>query len=186
MKKQKLSIYLLLAVVLLTCAVFAGTKIIQINKKYPQVVKVDVQKNDTAELQDEVTMEVIKAEMFSMEEAEARYSQDFINEMGTDYPFKTVEVTIELENQSEEEKEVALYDIYLEKEDYSNGLAPEVFFEIGNETDYIVLEAKEVREVTLGYLIYKMHFYAGEWEKMNVEDFFLAEDRYPEKIRWRM
>ena len=183
-KKLGMSVVVLFAVVLATG--WIGIEIKQINEAYPQVRFVDVERNAVAEVQPGVNMNIVDTTMFSMEEAQRRYGEDFVEEIGHDYSYRTIEVIVRLENKSDDVQGVALYDIYLEQEDYCNGLAPEVFFGIGNETDYVTIEAGEELEVTLGYLIYKRQFRANEWNSMMVEDFWIVRQRYLEKIRWKM
>ena len=166
--------------------VFLGLKIKQMNEAYPQVEIQDVERGMAEEVQLGVDMRIVDAKLFTMEEAQNRYGEEFIKEVGQGYSYKTVEVTILLKNETEEVVEIPLYDIYFEQEDYCNGLAPEVFFGIGNETEYVMLTENEAKEVTLGYLIFEKQFKAGEWERMRIEDFYLVRQRYPLKIRWRM
>lgn len=170
----------------LTVSVCVGMEIKQINTVYPQVKKVDVERTEVAELQSNVNMSIVKAELFSMKEAQLRYGTNFMKEIGEDYIYRTVEVTVLLENKTESMQDIALYDIYIEQEDYCNGLAPEVFFAIGNETDYITLKENEAREVTLGYIVYEKQFMNKEWNTMKIEDFYLARQRYQEKLRWKI
>ncbi len=183
-KKLGISVVVLLAVVV--AIVLLGIEIKQINEAYPQVRFVDVERNAVADVQMGVNMNIVDAAMFSMAEAQMRYGEDFVEEIGQSYPYRTIEVTVRLENKTDDVQGVALYDIYLEQEDYCNGLAPEVFFGIGNETDYVTIEAGGELEVTLGYLIYKKQFRANEWNSMMVEDFWIVRQRYLEKIKWKI
>lgn len=75
-----------------------------------------------------------------------------------------------LAKRREEVAEIPLYDIYFEQEDYCNGLAPEVFFGMGNETECVALTENEAKEVTLGYLIFEKQFKAAVSAKNKVEN----------------
>ena len=183
-KKRVINAVIFLMVAAIT--VLLGIEIKQINEVYPQVQFVNVERNAVAEVQPGVNMSIVDASMFSIEEAEVRYGDNFVEEIGQNYSYRTIEVTVRLENKSDEAQGMALYELYLEQEDYCNGLAPEVFFEIGNETDYVTIEAGGELEVTLGYLIYKKQFRVNEWDSMVVEDFWIARQRYPEKIKWKI
>lgn len=183
-KKLWKNVVILLAIVVV--AVILGIEIKQINEAYPQVRFVDVERDGEAEVQPGVNMRILAAAMFSMEESQMRYGKKFVEEIGDNYLYRTIEVSVCLENKTDDAQSVALYDIYLEQEDYCNGLAPEVFYGIGNESDYVTIEAGEELKVTLGYLIYKKQFRDNEWNSMTVEDFWIVRQRYPEKIKWRL
>ena len=177
---------MIIVLAVLAVSIYVGREIKQINMVYPQVKKVDVERTEAAELQPNVNMSIMGAELLSMEDAQLRYGTDFMKEIGVDYAYRTVEVTVLLENKTESMQDIALYDIYIEQEDYCNGLAPEVFFAIGNETDYITLKENEAREVTLGYIVYEKQFRNKEWNTMKIEDFYLVRQRYQEKLRWKI
>lgn len=175
-----------IGIIFLLCVIYAGIKIVQINKEYPQVEVVKVDAGEKEAIQQDVEMKVMDVKMLSMNEAELKYGEDFVNEVGQDFSYRIVEVYVSLENVGNEEQGIPLYNIYIEKVDYCNGLAPEVFFSVDNESDYITLQGKEAKTVILGYLLYEKQFGEKEWENMSVSDFYLTVDRYPVKTEWML
>lgn len=175
-----------IGIVLLVVSVGVAAKIVQINQKYPQVQKEKISFGETAEMKDGIYLKVLDAKLQSEEEARKAYGEDFAKEMEEGYEYRVCKVDVELENRTDKEQAVSLYDIYLETNTYCNGLAPEVFCNTDeNQEMELTLSPNEKKEQTLGYVIYKMQFSKKQWNGMEEENFFLVNERYPVKKRWK-
>ena len=165
----------------------AAIQIVRVNQQYPQVEVVNIDKGQTAQLISGIDMQVVSAQWNSKEEAAQLYGEDFSQAMEEDCNYRTVAVTVELSNTTSEEINVSLYNIYLENNIYCNGLAPEVFFRIGNNQAMdISIASNEKQEVMLGYVVYELQFTKAQWNNMPDSTFYLADERYPIKRRWEI
>lgn len=182
MKKEiKISV----GIIALAVLVGVGAKIFQINRKYPQVQKENVCFGENSEMKNGIYLKVVDSKLRSQEEAGKVYGEDFLKEMEEGYEYRVAEVNVELENRTEEEQMISLYDIYLETNTYCNGLAPEVFYNVeSNQEMEITLSPNESLQETLGYVLYKVQFSEKQWKEMSSDEFFLTNERYPVKKRW--
>lgn len=175
---------IVVAFVVVLCIVTA-IKIIQINRTYPQVQVQNIDVGKTEEMKDGICMQVEKTKWLSKNEAEKAYGEDFKREMEKGINYRTIEVTVNLTNQSNKEQEMDLYDIYFENDIYCNGLVPEIFGELNGNADMgIRLTSGEEKQVILGYLVYEKQFTGKQWKNLETTPFYLANQRYPVKKRW--
>lgn len=183
-------INLILVLALAVGCIVAGVKIVQINHKYPQVQIENIPSGEAAEMKDDVSMQILGTKWLTMEEAQESYGEDFTKSMDDElgeYNYNTVEVKIELKNTTAQEKSVPLYEICIENNIYSNGLAPEVFCSLeGNQEMEVTLSGNETKDITLGYLLYEMRFSKTQWKNRETSDFYLVNQRYPIKKRWKI
>lgn len=182
---MKRGIKLIAVAVVAACCIATTIKIIQINQTYPQVQIQNIEFGKKEEMKDNIYMQVKDTKWRTKAEAEEAYGEDFKKQMEEGVNYKTVEITVDLTNQSKKEQDLALYDIYVESDTYCNGLAPEVFACLSETQDmYISLSAGEEKEVTLGYVMYEMQFTGKQWKNLETSPFYLANQRYPLKKRW--
>lgn len=174
-------------IALLFMAIGVSIKIVQINREYPQVQKKVISVGEMAEMKTETYMKVKSAKWLSEKEAVEKYGAGFSDEMEEGYEYAIAEVTVELENRSGEEQGISLYEIYLETDTYCNGLAPEVMgsMEPPQEME-MTLPAGKKKEVTLGYVLYKLQFTDKQWKNLKSMEFYLVNQRYPVKTKWRI
>lgn len=168
------------------CLIAAGVvKIAAVNREYPQVVTEKIIKGDSADIGDGVLMCLKGTEYRSAEEAVAEYGEAFTDEMEEGYDYVVAEVTVEMENTTDKEQDIPLYEIYIESENYCNGLAPEVYFCLSDDMAMEqTLPAGETRTVKLGYVLYEVQFNRRQWEHLEEEEFYLVREMYPVKKCW--
>lgn len=162
-------------------------KIVTVNKMYPQLQIRQIPFGKNAEMQDGVTMRVEEVHWRTMDEAQAVYGQEFADQMEKGTAYRTMEAVVELENNSGQDQEIFLYDIYLEKGAYCQGIAPEVFYNVNDGPDMsLILHDNETRRAVLGYILYEFQFQPKQWENLTKLEFYLADTKYPVKTTWNV
>lgn len=158
-----------------------------VNREYPNLPARQVSFGESGELQEGVTMRVEAVRWRTMDEARAAYGQEFADQMEEGDIYRIVEAEVGLENKSGQERNIVLYDIYLEKGAYCQGIAPEVFGCANSSPQMIfTLKGHEKRRAVLGYVLYEFQFQKKQWEKIEQLGFCLADTKYPVKTEWSM
>lgn len=183
--KNKWKISLVFALSLALC--WGIYSIVQVNVQYPQVQIKGIPVLQYEELENGVFMKVLSSQIRSKDESEKKFGENFVKQMEENVNYRTVEVKVELFNQSEQKRTIYLYETYLESINYNNGIAPEVYQALEEDDDMeLTLYSGERREVSLGYVLFETQFNKRQWKNMKGEQFFLVNRRYPVKYRWNI
>lgn len=173
MKKKILALAVLIAVVI---AVTCGY--IKINNRFPAAIIEKAAVGDTLEFTEGVLISVDKSKFLSDDEKDKIY-----REMETS-PFselKIMEVTVILENQSNEKKSFSMTDMYIDSTGFSNGISKRI---IDTAPDYYgalsqELQPGERKQIVLPYEILASQFFEKEWKDIENREFGLTFSAYP-------
>lgn len=161
----------------------AGYK--RINTMFPAREIKEIELGEQTEYQEGILISVESAKWLEGAEKEEIYeladqiSMRPIDEVGI------VEVSVVLENQTEQIKEAVMTDLYLESTGVGNGVVleltemmPERYGSLRQE-----LEPGERKEVVYPYVIWASWFPKSEWENIQDREFWLTFSSYPVKTR---
>lgn len=181
---------ILVTIVILILLLVAGIMIYRVNKKIPQVIYKDIKKGDSAILESDVRMKVKSARLYTKQEANKKYGDDFITMLGPDakVEYKTLEVNLEMENETDKDQYVILTDIYVENGVISTGIASEICNSLWNYEDNteMMIPAHEKKNIAIGYLLFPSLFPKNEWSNLDLSKLFLADQWYPIKNKWHL
>lgn len=149
----------------------------KINKTYPQRGETTAEKGNSLEFQDGVQISVKDSRMLPEEE---RKQVNQKAEAYAEYSDQIMEVTVQLDNQTEETKEVSLENVYLETAGMANGTSSFYNEAAGYGALNQSLEPGESKEVTYIYNLSKEWFQKREWKKIDSRQFWLTFSSYPE------
>ncbi|MGN0291745.1 MAG: hypothetical protein ACI4C5_07420 [Lachnospiraceae bacterium] len=165
--------------------VFVGLiyKIVTVNQKYPQTKIKNVAFGETADLKENLSLTVKKTEWMTNKEYIKAHEENMDVDSKTDA--KIILVDVSIKNDSQKEKTLDLYNLYIEKQGYYNGLALDTFMELtGDKESSVLLKGGEELQTTLVYVIYSFQFKKKDWNKIENQRFYLVNSRYPVKICW--
>lgn len=187
MRGKKIAIWIGI-VLLLICVVRAGTLIYQVNQKTPQVQYIYIKKGTAAQVESGIDMKVVAVKVYPKIDANARYGKDFIDMLGSDanIDYKSLEIKVSIENNTNQEKNIPLSNIYIENNIFCTGIAPEIMDNIPEKQQEmdVSMKAKEKKEVILTYLLYPSFFSKQQWNHLDMKDVYLADQWYPVKRKW--
>ena len=112
-------------------------------------------------------------------------AEEYHEMMGDEMPWEriTIEVEVELENQTNEEKEVDMALMYLETKGTSNGFA--LGADRASEGRYGAtreeLQPGETKKLVYPYDMSSIWFTKKEWKEIKSREFYLTISSYPEK-----
>lgn len=167
--------------VILIAGTIAGY--ININNVYPARVVKGVESGEELEFRDGVTIAVKNSEWLEEKEKKEIHEKIGKDLKQLEYDVEVMEVTVVLKNQTDEEKEVPMTDLYLESTGVANGIIKAI---IDAEPDYYghlieTLKPGEVKEIIYPYEMASLWFRKNEWKTVKDRDFWLTFSSYPEK-----
>ena len=179
-KVKKKNKYIACVVMLILLAMISGYKIKEVNKRYPSAKVELINKGVEKVIKNNIKLQVLNSEWKNQDEIYQQYGN--VSEL-VDRKVKseTVLVEVELENLSNRQQKLELYNFYIETTGYSNGISPELFDKINNKSILLSFEPKEKIKIKLPYTIYKNQFTNKQWENIEKAPFFITEQFYPEK-----
>lgn len=168
----------ILIMMLLIAVAFWG-RYTQINQQYPKTQELKTLIGEQVEFQDDVMISVLKHRIWDDKEANDFYDE---NEEEQIYETKILEVVIELKNKSAIEKEIHLYNLYLESMGFKNGVMNiQVISSDIRDRAVQKLQPNEVRTIEMLYEILLYQFPKSDWDKLEAYDMWLTFALYPEK-----
>ena len=176
--RKKKGIIEIMLIFLLVCIVISGMCIYKINAVYPQAKRVFVPKGEFHLVCDNIALAVKDVHWLEKEQIEEKYHERY-GDLGA-------LVKITLKNTGNKEEKFPLYLLYMENNQYYwNGLVMEMYsMETDNDSVQVVLQPQEEKEVCLAYTLSERQFTAKEWNKIKENQFYLVNERYPEKVYW--
>lgn len=155
---------------------------IRINKMYPPSKLVETDMGKSLEYQDGVMIKVEDAVYLTDEQRDEIYKR--IGEEPL-CDLKILEVTLTLENISEECKKVNMTDLYVEGVGAANGISNFLVGSLDGEYSGLSQELQpgESRQVTYSYQILSNQFSKKLWNKIEKQKFWLTYSSYPVKTK---
>lgn len=180
---SKKGIALLLGTLILSLCVYSYL-FCSVNSEYPQSKKLVYAESEVFQSQG-VDCQIISsrfvetADIVSNEELYADLSKNF-SENVEDY--KLILLTVQISNQTSEEKEIDLTTFHLESENFSTQFFyPLVLYYNDNSGMMLKLSAGESISYILPAPIHRVAFSETEWEDFNKREFQLVTALYPSK-----
>lgn len=168
----------------LSFVVIAFYMIIKINQQYPEKQVEYIKLGKTEFVEEDINMTVMSSKWENQDEIIRKYG--ITSEVGDDINSKTALVCVNLENTTQSSKKIKLYNIYIEKIGYCNGLSPELYGLCNNKNMELVLEPGESTTVILTYTVYEIQFSKTLWNELEKQEFYLVNQRYPAKKCWNI
>jgi hypothetical protein len=166
-------------------AVVIVGRIYTVNVRYPQRTEKEIAQGDFYELKKGVEMCIVGSRWLNANDMQKEYEDAWY----VDNPdaYKAVEVTIKLRNKSKKRKKVSLFQFYIESDQYDwNGCDADLFAVKNGAALEVSLESEEEKEYTLPYTFLKDSYKNSAWKALSEEGFFLVEQRYPVKVKWKI
>jgi len=175
---------LFLYIIGLSFIVIATYMIIRINHKYPEKQVEYISLGETEFVEEDIKMTVMSCNWANQDEIIGKYG--ITSEVGDDINSKTALVSVDLENTTQSSKIMKLYNIYIEKNGYCNGLSPELYGLYNNKNMELEMDPGESTTVILTYTVYEIQFSRAQWDELEKQEFYLANQRYPVKQYWNI
>lgn len=183
MKKQAIKI--VVVVLILAGIIFAGTRIYNINRKYPDPKIINYTQGEDIKGGD-IVLNVTKSNFFTYNnimQVCPNYKNQMLNRKNyseNDINFLVAE--IQMKNESNEVKKTSLTQVIAESGAWSNGFDMDLFIALNNvDKVYISLEGHEERTFKVPYIMYKSQFKSSEWESVKDREYELVLSTYPVK-----
>lgn len=187
--KHKKIIYTAAAVILMLTGVLSGVRIYSLNQQFPNpaVIEHAMQEEIDGGSISLTVVDSILADSAYIKKAVPDYTDTTENPDGTqvsDSQIRTLLVTIELNNRSDEEQEMSLVQMYAESLIWANGidggLYP-LFNEDSADPMGLQLAPHEKKRVVLPYTLYDLQFQQADWKTIDQRNFRLTLSFYPQK-----
>lgn len=172
--------------VIIVAVLFVVSRIVYVNRKYPQVEYKDIPIGETAEWDQNVNLTVEAAKVYNQAEAVDKYGPDIVDAFDNGADFVVVESKVLLSNQNDKEQEVYLYDLNIENRIYSNAIPQEVQLNTEDDNLVIDLQPKEERAVKICYKLFVDQFRNLKSYEIRAKDFWISGKHYPVKNRWKL
>ncbi len=166
----------------LSFAVIAVYMIINVNHQYPEKKVEYISIGKAEDVEENIKMTVLSCKWEGQDEIIKKYGET--SEVGDDTNSKTALVSVNLENTTQSSKIIKLYNIYIEKKGYCNGLSPELFTLCNNKNMELEIDSGVSTTVILTYTVYEKQFPRSQWNNLDKQEFYLANQRYPIKKCW--
>lgn len=156
-----------------------------INEKYPQAIVKEAVPGETLEYQKGVLISIDKAEILSEEETDKIISDSNIEPIADS---RIINVTIVLENTTQETQELSMTDINLVTDGMANGISKDI---ADLDSDFYgrlkqVLSPGEIKKVTYPYEMLSSWFNENDWNHIEAREFWLSFSQYPVKTILRL
>lgn len=168
----------------LSFVIIAVYMIIKINQQYPEKQVEYISLGETEFVEKDIKMTVLSCKWENQDDIIRKYG--ITSEVGKDINSKTALVRVNLENTTQNSKTIQLYNIYIEKNGYCNGLSPELYGLCNNKNMNLEIEARASTTVILTYTVYEIQFSRSQWAELENLDFYLVYQRYPIKKAWKI
>lgn len=152
---------------------------IKVNREFPRAKEIMTPVGECAEYQEEVFLSVLEKRIWTAQETEQffeKYDEEITN------PVKMLEVTMELENISKQEKQITLHELNLEMVGFHSVI---INMEVlsSDTDDKLVqnLQPQEKRRIRALYQIVLYPFAKTDWDKLVEKDMWLTYRLYPNK-----
>lgn len=177
-KKAGIAAGILPAVLL---AAVTGQKIYAVNTRYPQAKIQYIPCGETREIKSGLTMRICKKEWLSGRDYIKKYGKAM--DVTSDENSMILLLDVEIRNPGDQENQMDLSELYLEEKGYSQGISLENFVEF-NDGMLVRLKPEEKTTAKLFYQLEREQFTEEQWKRIEQENFYLVNQRYPEKIEW--
>lgn len=176
MQKIKMPLIILLAAVIFTTA---GARIYAINREFPAVMVTKAHCGESIETKGlSITMK--SCEILALSE----FSQSYTDPCGGNFDEEKMLVfNIDIENVSDKEINLPIYEFSAESKAWRNGIDPIAFKEANPGMSLMQsLKPEEGLSVYLTYALYQQNFRAEEWAGIESREFSCVWLDYPSKI----
>lgn len=185
MNKSNKTIWIICAILFLIGLIFSICRIVQVNRKYPQRVEKDIVKGSYCEVKPQIGMTVIGSRWLDGNALKKEYGDVWYAENYMEY--KAVEVSVEFVNNSNKDKKLDLFKIYIESEKYDwNGIEADLFMAKNNIPLEVKIKAGEKKKYVLPYVCLKENYLDSDWNDLSKANYYLVKKRYPVKTKWRI
>ena len=180
MKKKR---WIFVFVIIVTLTILLCIRIYIINKQYPQAIVNTISAEQEEKFIDGIMLSVNDCHWLDRKEVELKYGKNLISSEEDSF---SVLVDVHIRNTTNKKICFPLYQIYIEKLGYCNGINAELFAACNpkHANMQVEIEANKELDYTLTYTLYKMQFLKKEWETIKNEEFYIAGPRYPVKNCW--
>lgn len=152
---------------------------IKVNREFPRAKEIMTPLGEQTEYQEEVFLSVLEKRIWTAKETEQffqKYDEELTN------PVKMLEVTMELENISKQEKQITLHELNLEMLGFHTVII-NVEVLSSDKDDKLVqnLKSQEKRRIRVLYQMVLYPFAKTDWDKFEEKDMWLTYRLYPNK-----
>jgi len=174
---------ILTVIIIVAVALVLGLQLYTMNKQYPQAIVNTIAVKQEEKFIDGIMLSVNDYQWMNREEVELKYGENLVSSEEESF---SILVDIRIRNTTNTTICFPLYQIYIEKLGYCNGINAELFMECNPKHPNLQVEidANKKMDYTLTYTLYKMQFSEKEWETIKNKEFFIAGPRYPVKNCW--
>lgn len=159
------------------------TQMIKLRERYPETETVYIESGQEGFLTKYVKMQVQGCRVLDQKEFVKLYGENA--DVNIQEETKIYIVKVLIRNSSDNIEHLYIYDMYLEKLGYANGIIRDTFFQLNPYLDMeLELKAKESVELEIPYLVYAFQFRRNDWETLGEESFYLVSAHYPVKRCW--
>ena len=149
-----------------------------INEKYPHAIVKEAEPGETLEYQKGVLISIDNAEILSEEKTNKIISDSNIEPIADS---RMINVTIVLENTTQETQELSMTDINLVTDGMANGISKNM---ADSDSDFYgrlkqVLSPGEIKKVTYPYEMLSSWFNENDWNHIEEREFWLSFSQYP-------
>ncbi|MDD6071570.1 MAG: hypothetical protein PUC12_12290 [Clostridiales bacterium] len=184
MKKKNRLRYGVCGVIMLCMIVFSWYRIESINRKFPQTKHIYVKEGEPFCAEEFMELTTKSYQWMDKKQLKKQFGEEM--SLNDKYDYRGLIIEITLKNKSRHRREFELYNLYLETDThYYNGLDMEMFMVGGNQT-VVTLGGGESKKICLAYSMSSVSFSKKEWSQLEKNNFYLVNERYPQKVYWEV
>lgn len=174
--------YIVIIFCLILLMALWGRLIIRCNEKTPEAEEIKTRMGEWGRLTDDVLIRFKDVKIMTSQQAEGKYGSRLTENVDSDgVDYMTFVVSGEAENTGSKRRDAYLYDLYLENDYYSNGIAQDIQSLLDTPDVTLKLDKNETRDFCIGYIIYKNQFRPAVWKHIKNMDWRLVGEHYPKK-----